>query len=324
MGYTTTFTGEIHVHPPLNEAERAYLHRFSRSRRVDSPLGPYAFDGETAGDDSNRVVGGQPGLWCQWVPSDDGSRLVWNGLEKFYRSSAWMRYLIDTFLCRGALLQHDLTDPKPGWAFPDELRQFAFDHTLHGTILASGQDGATWRIEVRDNEVSVVETSGPAPIEYTLFLLPRHTLHALDREFDAAFDIDEYEDEYADRREIPRIVEACVRELFPSAQCGGASGPHEDDAHLILRDAQSGLSVVVWERDVRIGVLAEQSLPDAERSFGRVQQLAREITKRTAWIAYDPAQRRALRPGEKFRDRAIDLIRGYIEEPDGRWAWNVM
>ena len=34
---------------------------------------------------------GQPGLWCQWVPTDDGHALVWNGHEKFYRSSGWMR-----------------------------------------------------------------------------------------------------------------------------------------------------------------------------------------------------------------------------------------
>ncbi|NKU87623.1 hypothetical protein GS884_08415 [Rhodococcus hoagii] len=61
-------------------------------------------------------------------------------------------------------------------------------------------------------------------------------------------------------------------------------------------DASSGLSVAVWERDVRIGLLAEQALPDAERLFGLVQQLARSITERIGWIAYDPAQRVALRP----------------------------
>ncbi|MBM4597471.1 hypothetical protein GS440_03665 [Rhodococcus hoagii] len=57
-------------------------------------------------------------------------------------------------------------------------------------------------------------------------------------------------------------------------------------------------------------MLAEQALPDAERPFGLVQQLARSITKRIGWIAYDPAQRVALRPTDRFRDRAIGLIRG--------------
>jgi len=26
----------------------------------------------------------QPGLWCQWIPSDDGTAIEWDGGEKFY------------------------------------------------------------------------------------------------------------------------------------------------------------------------------------------------------------------------------------------------
>ncbi len=51
------------------------------------------------------------------------------------------------------------------------------------------QDGASWRIEVGNNEVTVVETSGPAPSEFVLFVLRWATLFELDREFDAAFDL---------------------------------------------------------------------------------------------------------------------------------------
>ena len=42
--------------------------------------------------------GGQPGLWCQWIPNDDGTALEWDGGEKFYEYEDWLRYLIEHFL----------------------------------------------------------------------------------------------------------------------------------------------------------------------------------------------------------------------------------
>ncbi|WP_182357356.1 hypothetical protein [Tomitella gaofuii] len=42
-----------------------------------------------------------PGLWCQWVPTDDGAELAWDGLETFYRAADRLRFLIGTFLRRG-------------------------------------------------------------------------------------------------------------------------------------------------------------------------------------------------------------------------------
>jgi hypothetical protein len=41
---------------------------------------------------------GQPGLWCQWNPSDDGTEIVWDGSEKFYNYVEWLEYLIANFL----------------------------------------------------------------------------------------------------------------------------------------------------------------------------------------------------------------------------------
>ncbi|WP_238841324.1 hypothetical protein [Prescottella equi] len=189
MGYATMFTGEIHVDPPLNEAEREYLRQFSESRRMASPLGLYALDPAAAALKTDRPPADQPGWWCPWVPSEDGSRLVWDGHEKIYRSSDWMSYLIDTFLRSGARVQRELEDPMPGRVYPEGLQQFTFNHSMYGTVLAMRQDGASWRIEVGNNEVTVVETSGPAPSEFVLFVLRWATLFELDREFDAAFDL---------------------------------------------------------------------------------------------------------------------------------------
>jgi len=42
--------------------------------------------------------GGQPGLWCQWVPNGDGTALMWDEGEKFYEYEDWLRYLIEHFL----------------------------------------------------------------------------------------------------------------------------------------------------------------------------------------------------------------------------------
>lgn len=39
----------------------------------------------------------QPGLWCDWIITEDGRFLEWNGAEKFYDYIAWLKYLIDRF-----------------------------------------------------------------------------------------------------------------------------------------------------------------------------------------------------------------------------------
>jgi len=40
----------------------------------------------------------QPGLWCQWVPNEAGTAIVWDEGEKFYEYTAWIEYLIAHFL----------------------------------------------------------------------------------------------------------------------------------------------------------------------------------------------------------------------------------
>lgn len=39
----------------------------------------------------------QPSLWCQWVPTEDGAYLQWDGGEKFYEYVRWLKYLIRHF-----------------------------------------------------------------------------------------------------------------------------------------------------------------------------------------------------------------------------------
>lgn len=48
--------------------------------------------------DYNCPPSGQPGLWCQWIPTDDGTAIVWDDNEKFYYYIEWLQYIVEHFL----------------------------------------------------------------------------------------------------------------------------------------------------------------------------------------------------------------------------------
>jgi hypothetical protein len=47
--------------------------------------------------DPNSPPSTQPGLWCQWRPSEDGKAIEWDGGEKFYHYIEWLKYMINHF-----------------------------------------------------------------------------------------------------------------------------------------------------------------------------------------------------------------------------------
>jgi hypothetical protein len=115
MGYTTDFNGAFKVTPKLNDKDSEYLTKFARSRRMKRNLPPeFGVEGEFyvgAADDGNygqdhdkSVVdynsppSTQPSLWCQWVPTEDGTAIEWDGGEKFYSYVEWIEYLIEKIL----------------------------------------------------------------------------------------------------------------------------------------------------------------------------------------------------------------------------------
>ena len=159
MGYTTEFSGSVKIEPPLSAAEIAFLTKFNQTRRMDRKNGPYFVEG--SGDfgqaqdpdviDYNRPPSGQPGLWCQWTPSEDGTSIEWDGGEKFYNAAEWMKYLIDHFL-------------KPDCVAKSAL-PFLTGHACNGEIEAEGEEpGDRWRLIVADNVVSVA--SGEVETKY--------------------------------------------------------------------------------------------------------------------------------------------------------------
>lgn len=133
MGYSTDFNGEFNLDKPLTSAHKAYLEAFAGTRRMkrdayttedrSDPVrlaaglpigldgGYFVGEGGQAGQADmnadyekigivayNYPPGGQPGLWCQWVPNDDGTAISWDGGEKFYNYIEWIEYLIRHFI----------------------------------------------------------------------------------------------------------------------------------------------------------------------------------------------------------------------------------
>ena len=126
MGYTTDFQGEFEIEPQLKPEQIVYLKKFSETRRMTrnaeltknrkdtireavglsvgiegeffvGETGSYGQDHGKDVIDNNTGPNTQPGLWCQWIPTDDGYKLVWNGAQKFYNYIEWLHYMIDNF-----------------------------------------------------------------------------------------------------------------------------------------------------------------------------------------------------------------------------------
>lgn len=147
MGYTTEFSGHVTIDPPLNREEVTFLTKFAQTRRMNRLNGPYFVDGSGdfgQGNDPdivnfNEPATGQPGLWCQWVPNENGTTIEWDGNEKFYNSAEWMKYLIDHFLKPGAIA---------------DLPFLQKNHVVNGIIDAQGEEASDrWQIVVENNVV---------------------------------------------------------------------------------------------------------------------------------------------------------------------------
>lgn len=154
MGYHTEFNGEIAVTPPLNADEVSFLKDLANTRRMNRTKGPLYISKDTIESDVtdyNQSHPDQPGLWLCWEPSDDGTTIVWNGMEKFYNSAEWMKYLVEKLLTSSARTyvdQHMSEDPR--------LASFTCYHELTGTIDAQGEDPSDrWQLGVTQGMVTV-------------------------------------------------------------------------------------------------------------------------------------------------------------------------
>ena len=113
MGYHTDFEGRFNLDRPLDFATHRLLTGLATTRRLARNVGPeYGVEGEFYIDgtgmlgqgmdptiiDHNTPPRTQPGLWCQWTPTEDNQGLEWDGGEKFYDCVEWLQYLLDKVL----------------------------------------------------------------------------------------------------------------------------------------------------------------------------------------------------------------------------------
>jgi len=113
MGYTTDFSGQFDLNKKLDSETHEFLKKLAETRRMKRNVGPeYGVEGEfyvegkgfMGQDDEDNVVNSncppstQPGLWLQWIPSEDGMHIEWDGGEKFYYYEEWLVYIIDKIL----------------------------------------------------------------------------------------------------------------------------------------------------------------------------------------------------------------------------------
>lgn len=160
MGYQTEFEGRIEIEPALNAEEIAYLNKFAETRHMDRERGPYFVDGTYGGGDEsdvhsyNKPHSSQPGLWCKWAPTEDGTALEWNEHEKFYDSAEWMQYLMDHFVGSTPAAKAELP--------------FLQGHVCNGIISAQGEEASdAWLLIVKDNQVFIqdlVHTASGDPV----------------------------------------------------------------------------------------------------------------------------------------------------------------
>jgi len=113
MGYTTDFSGQFKLNKQI---DFNLLKKFEKLN-----------EGEDIGED------GQIDGFCQWMPTDDGMAIEWDGEEKFYEYVEWLQWIIDKLL-------------KPN------------GYVLNGEVEWSGEEPSDLgKIIVKDNTVEVKE-----------------------------------------------------------------------------------------------------------------------------------------------------------------------
>jgi len=136
MGYTTEFVGKFDLNKKLTPELQEFLTNLAETRRMGRNIEGYGVQGEFYAEDdesdvidSNKSPTTQPSLWLQWIPTDDGMSIEWDGNEKFYAYAEWINYLVKKVL-----------EPN--------------GYVLNGSVQYSGEEvGDSGRLTVEENVV---------------------------------------------------------------------------------------------------------------------------------------------------------------------------
>ncbi len=117
MGYTTDFSGQFDLDKPLTIEHKKILEDFADARH----------------EHEEQIADGLPSYWCQWVPTNDGTHIVWDYGEKFYYYEVWIGILIKRFL-------------------------IPWGYTLNGLVEWDGEESDDMgRIEIKDNKITIYD-----------------------------------------------------------------------------------------------------------------------------------------------------------------------
>jgi hypothetical protein len=174
VGYDTDFDGQVTITPPLSVGEVAFLKKFAKTRHCSCQVSPFTANesyicspafGRNGGCRGSHL--GNPGYYCKWEPSEDGTVVEWGGREKFYDGEEWMRFLINSFLKPGAdIFFEDAGAPGDQHVSAAKAVFNLNGHVLNGVIDAQGEESDDqWRLVVKDNVVTVVKPTVTWPIE---------------------------------------------------------------------------------------------------------------------------------------------------------------
>ena len=120
MGYSTSFNGTVKLNKQLSQEDKTFLTKLSETRRMARNIEGYGVEGEFYVDSGlndyddptvvnhNQPPSTQPGLWCQWTPTQDGWGIEWDEGEKFYEYVEWLQYIIDWIAPKGYIANGEI------------------------------------------------------------------------------------------------------------------------------------------------------------------------------------------------------------------------
>jgi hypothetical protein len=106
MSYYNEFWGQFELDKELSDEMFDFLKSFNKTRRVVRNVSSeFGVEGEFFVEenpdtviDYNTPPSTQPGLWCQWTPTEDGKGIEWDGGDDFYCHAEWIVYLVNKIL----------------------------------------------------------------------------------------------------------------------------------------------------------------------------------------------------------------------------------
>lgn len=155
MGYSTEFFGRFLLNKELDDDLCTYLKKFSETRRMKRDPkkleemgygdansfgveGEYFVEGKgDFGQDRDESIVEynespltQPGLWCQWIPSEDRFGIEWDRGEKFYYAAEWIQYIIFHFLAPNGYILNGIVNAE-GEEYDDRWHIHIIDNKVH-------------------------------------------------------------------------------------------------------------------------------------------------------------------------------------------------